>query len=114
MNQALGLSSVKDKKCKFGQIIEFLGLQIDVASGHPVISLPEEKRTKYLSQVAQILLRGVCGQRDADALFGRLQFCDGAIGGKAHKTFLAPIYMQKALPEGPICERLREALTWFK
>ena len=50
LNEAVGLV-LKEKKCVFSKIVQYLGVEISVASLPPVISLPEDKRVKYFEQV---------------------------------------------------------------
>ena len=112
LNEALGLMVKKEKSVQ-GDVITFLGLKVSCVPSGVRIELPNDKREAYREQILAILEKGSCSQGDADSLFGRLQFCESAVFGRANRVFMVPIYLQKAAEHSSIPYRLRAALVWF-
>ena len=110
-NEALGFR-VKREKSLRGNAVPFLGVRLE--SGPRVrLSLPCEKREKYSRQIADRLREGKCSPADADSLFGRLQWCESLLFGRAHRAYLVPVYRQKYARGSDVSARLRMALSWF-
>ena len=110
-NEILGFK-VKPEKNAFGREIPFLGLR--VRSGSPVsIELPSDKREKYRAQILGILRSGKCSSADADSVYGRLQWAESCIFGRAVKVFLAPIAGRKYSHKTHLSARLKVALEFL-
>ena len=112
LNEALGFRCKENKTC-FGHAITFLGLRL-AASSPILIELPSEKRERYMRQISDILLSRKCTVSDADSLYGRLQWAESLVFGRAQKVFLSPISRQKYSRSTKLSARLTSSLVWFQ
>ena len=110
-NSILGFKCKEQKTCH-GIDILFLGLRL-AASCPVVIELPADKRKKYRDQIAAILSSGRCTVADADSLYGRLQWAESSVFGRAQKVYLVPIGKQKYSRSSALSARLIVSLKWF-
>ena len=112
LNAVLGLR-IKKEKSSLGHEIPFLGLMVSETHDGFEISLPEEKRVAYKAKVDELLESKYCSQSDADSIFGKLQFCETTVFGRANRIFLVPIYLQKTSSTPRVGPRLERALCWL-
>ena len=93
MGAVLGLR-IKKKKSSLGHEVPFLGLMFSETNDGFEVCLPGEKRVAYKAKVDELLGPKYCSRTDTDSIFGRLQFCETTVSGRANRLFSAPIYLQ--------------------
>ena len=112
LNDFLGLR-IKKEKSVYGKPIPFLGLEVEQRKHKLVITLPEDKRMSYKVGVESLLKQKSCSQIEADSIFGKLQFCESTVFGRASRIFLVPIFSQKTATAPRLYPRLARAFHWL-
>ncbi len=94
---------------------EILGVDVhvDVETASLVFEVPDEKRSKWRTEVEGILARNYLTPSSATKLAGRLSWGSSAVYGRACRVHLAPLYQHARGASSRVSGRLRRSLQWW-
>ena len=116
LNRILGFE-LELSKSEWGQILEFLGLVIDltpVPGNPPTLYLPQQRKDKHRTQISEVSQAGRASTAAPRKLVGRLSFAETAAVGKTARVMLRPVSIQcksEGAARAPLPSSLR-AVEW--
>ena len=77
------------QKSQAGRVLDILGVTFDLSKGRPLIL--EDRKTRILMEIDQILFSGVLSPGQAGKLRGKLLFISGLFSGRHDRCHLRPL-----------------------